>query len=184
MDGFNCQGGIVSTGRNEFTFHLRSGDKLGLGCLVTNISQGTVFSNDDSVIYLVDNQNKVSVWNHIGLESGYQSYIGDFTATNEGRYSVIVTTFGNNPVFETNGCIRTWEDDGGSSIAYELHINYDAINPSLIIGRSDDDISIDWMKGILQSCLGLGGVWFDQTNASPPHVLSQSESARFFRLKQ
>jgi len=55
-------------------------------------------------------------------DSCFQSLIGDFKIPRDGTYYVGVTTFDNDPILDADDVITGWEDDGQSSVEFDLNV--------------------------------------------------------------
>ena len=177
--------GTVSTTTNEFTFYASAGDTITIGVSVTAFRLGTVFDDDDSMIFLLDSRNRLIASNDDDIDGGFQSVIAGLTVTNSDWYTVAVTTFGELPVVDTNGIVTSWNNGGESDIDFAL---YAYVQPALIgplISRiSSGNIVISWTNGVIQQTTNLVGPWVDLPYAITPLTNSGSSSMMFYRLRR
>ena len=112
--------GHVDTGHMVFAFQAFAGDVIDIDIDVTAIFPGTSYTDDDSMLYLFDKEGHLLTMND-DFGGSLQSFINDFTITATDTYYVGVTTYNNRPIF-SNGVIVGWEDDGMSSIDFDLKV--------------------------------------------------------------
>lgn len=112
--------GAVGVGHDIFAFEALMGDMITLDIDVTEILQGSVYSDDDSKLFLFNEQGDQLAFNDDF--DGLQSRIENFLIPDAGLYFAGVATFGNLPLFDTDGIISGWEDDGMSRFGYELTV--------------------------------------------------------------
>ncbi len=66
----------------------------------------------------------------------------------------------------------------GSTYYFTVHIMSD-----LVIGRSGEQVTLEWPNGILEESTSLTGPWSDSANQTSPLFLSPTNEAKFFRLR-
>lgn len=120
--GAATQSGTVSSGQQVYSLIARAGDRLSLDVNVTRIMAGTPFVDDDSQLFLFDAAGRLIAQND-DQERSFQSRIANFTIPTDGTYFVVITTFNNDPILNSNGIVIRWEGDGGSNIEYLLTVN-------------------------------------------------------------
>ena len=122
--GFGVASSSVNIGHEIFQFETSGVDAVTISVLVTEIFPGTEFTDDDTELFLFDASGHLLAENDDPPpeDSFFQSLIGDFQLPHDGEFFVAVTTFDNNPLFNVDNEIVGWEDDGGSSVAFDLEI--------------------------------------------------------------
>lgn len=110
----------VSTGHDIFAFEALAGDLITLDIDVTGLLPDTIFGDDDSRLFLLNDLGELLDYNDDF--DGLQSRIKDFLIADEGMYFAGVTTYGNLPLFDSSGVISGWEDDGLSGFEYDFKI--------------------------------------------------------------
>jgi hypothetical protein len=137
--------GTVSTGVEYFSFELPTDDEVTITVEVTETRQGTEYNDDDSMLFLFDNQWRLVDENDDGPD-GLSSDLSGLWLE-EGRYFVAVTTYHNRPELDYDNRLIGFENDGASSIVFNLHVSaerasygslpYNDVNDfGLAIGRS------------------------------------------------
>jgi hypothetical protein len=121
--GYGVGAGEVSTGHQIFSFDAAAGQVLNLAVVVTEVLQGTLSQDDDSILFLFNSSGNLLASND-DIDPGFvlSSLIQGFTVSATGTYYAGVTTYNNIPIF-SNGVISGWSDDGGSNIKFELQIS-------------------------------------------------------------
>ena len=119
-NGSNVVAGAVSTDYEVFSFLAGLGDRVSLEINVTEILPGTLYNDDDSQLFLFDNNGRLLTENDD--LSGLQSGIQDFVIPATGYYYAVVTTYNNDPILNAEQVISGWSDNGGSNIEYTLTI--------------------------------------------------------------
>jgi hypothetical protein len=177
--------GSVSTATNEFTYSASAGDTITLGVTVTAFRPGTAFNDDDSVVYLFDSSNNIVAMNDDDLDGGFQSVIENLTVSHADAYSVVVTTFGNTPLLDTNGILTGWSNGGESDIDFIL---FARLQPALwgpvIRPAQSGNIIVNWTNGVLQQASTCLGPWLDLPIAIPPLTIVPVSGMTFYRLRR
>ena len=177
--------GTVSLGHQVFSFQAAPGDILSAGVDVLEYFPGSGATNDDSVVLLFDADGHLLASNDDtdSFESEFESLLGGYTITNSGTFFLVVTTFGNNPVMSGAGTITGWEDDGGSSIQFDLVVT---LFPSRLGMRhvGNSLAAVEWVEsGILQESSNSLTNWVDLPLVTPPHIVNTVDY-RFYRLRK
>lgn len=115
--------GEVGTDFAAFAFDVEEAGPLTLEVFVTQIRMGLEYEDDDSILYLFDADGFLVAENDDG-PYGYQSLINGAWIEWPGRYYAVVTTHPNFPVIDEGGRFEGFEDEGLSSIEFELYIEY------------------------------------------------------------
>lgn len=118
--GFGVSAGQVSTGESVFTFYGGLGDRVSLDVDVTEVLAGTLYTDDDSQIFLFDSQGTLLADNDD--LSRLQSRITDFVLPQSGLYYAVVTTYNNDPILNSLRQVEGWGGNGGSRIEFTLSV--------------------------------------------------------------
>ncbi|MGF1569221.1 MAG: DVUA0089 family protein [Nodosilinea sp.] len=128
--GAGALAGSVSRGVNVYTFAGNQGEQVTLNLTVTHIRRGSLYTDDDSQLFLFDGEGILLAENDDF--SRLRSRIGNFTLPAAGVYYVAVTTYNNNPILSTARRIIGWQGSGGSAIDYTLTLTKQPPSPGLI----------------------------------------------------
>jgi hypothetical protein len=182
---FGAVSGVVSTNHVMFSLDAFAGDVVTLLVNATGVFPGSQATNDDSMIFVINEVGKLLVSNDNDVESGLQATIQEFTIPATGRYLVGVSTFPNQPVLDTNGVVVAWPDNGGSSIAFDLSATVISSVPRLIVRANEmGQMILEWRgTGVLQEASSLRGGWADVVGAASPQIRVMSAPQKFFRLR-
>ncbi|MCG8366518.1 MAG: pre-peptidase C-terminal domain-containing protein [Pseudanabaenales cyanobacterium] len=110
--------GIVGSNYKVFSFVGRLGDRVTLDVDVTHTLPGSLYKDDDSQLFLFDSQGALMAEND-DLD-GLQSRISNFPLPRTSTYYVVVTTYNNDPILNSEQVVSGWSDDGGSTIEFTL----------------------------------------------------------------
>ncbi|ASC72215.1 putative subtilase-type serine protease [Halomicronema hongdechloris C2206] len=118
--GSGVTAGAVKRGQEVFSFVAQEGDQITLEVEVTQILTGTLYTDDDSQLFLFDDQGRLLAENDDfrGLESTILRY----SLPRTGTYYVAVTTYNNDPVLDENNVVVDWIGSGGSHIEFVLTV--------------------------------------------------------------
>lgn len=112
--------GSVSTDHEVFQFEASEGEVVTLDVNVTEVLSGAEYEDNDSQLFLFDQDGKLIAENDDESENSFESLIGDFVIPSDGTYFVVVTTWDNDPVLDEDGVVVEWGNNGSSSIEYNL----------------------------------------------------------------
>jgi len=118
--GSGVTAGTVSRGHQVFSFVARAGDQITIDLEVTQIFTGTLYTDDDSQLFLFDEQGRLLTENDDF--SGLESAILRYSLPRTGTYYVAVTTYNNDPVLDENNVVVDWIGNGGSHIEFVLTV--------------------------------------------------------------
>ena len=110
--------GIVGSDYKVYSFVGRLGDLVSLDVDVTHTLPGSLYKDDDSQLFLFDSQGALMAEND-DLD-GLQSRISNIPLPRTDAYYVVVTTYNNDPILNTDQVVSGWSDDGGSTIEFTL----------------------------------------------------------------
>lgn len=112
--------GSVSTDHEVFQFEASEGEVITLDVNVTEVLSGAEYEDNDSQLFLFDQDGRLIAENDDESESSFESLISDFVVPSDGTYFVVVTTWDNDPVLDEDGLVVEWGSNGSSSIEYNL----------------------------------------------------------------
>lgn len=110
--------GIVGSDYKVYSFVGRLGDLVSLDVDVTHTLPGSLYKDDDSQLFLFDSQGALMAEND-DLD-GLQSRISNIPLPRTSTYYVVVTTYNNDPILNSEQVVSGWSDDGGSTIEFTL----------------------------------------------------------------
>jgi hypothetical protein len=119
--GLNVVSGHVGSGHEVYGFIARMGDRLDASVQVIEVMTGSLYTSDDSQLFIFDAQG-----NLIGEAddtSGQQSSISSLTIPRTDLYFAVVTSYNNDPIFNSDNRIMGWQDNGGGRFDYTLSIS-------------------------------------------------------------
>jgi hypothetical protein len=131
--GAGVVGGDVRQGEAIYSFWGGLGDRVTLRVDVNQIAPGVLYTDDDSQLFLFDAQGKLLAENDDFTR--LQSQITDFLLPQTGQYYLVVTTYNNDPILDTERRVTGWSGNGGSAI--EFTVSATGLTPSeqLILRR-------------------------------------------------
>ncbi len=108
----------VGEGHAAFRFQGTEESDVEIEVVVTSVLQGTLYSDDDSMLYLFDGEGRL-VAEDDDSGNGYASLLRtELPAT--GRYYAVVTTYNNKPNLSDRGYLIDFPDNGKSRIEFDL----------------------------------------------------------------
>ncbi len=127
--GHGVASGAVGTGHVVYGFNAIGGQTLDVQVIVTRIFEGTVYTDDDSMLWIFDSSGALLANNddYVGL----QSRIPDFHVPVTGLYFAGVTTCCTSDPVYTGGVLTGWQDAGKSNIEFNLDITSDSVPNSV-----------------------------------------------------
>ena len=178
--------GIVSTGHVEFSFTAKENDTLEVIVRATQIFPGLQATNDDSMVFLFDASNTLLASNDDDETSGLSASLNAVAIPASGSYKLVITTFPNTPILSGTGILEGWNDNGESSIAFEVEIVLVSALPQLELHRLENgQLLFEWEGNeILQEAESPLGAWTDNASLSSPHMTNISAVNKFYRLRR
>lgn len=118
--GSAVSAGSVSRGQAVYSFWGARGDEATLQVRVNEVRTGSLYTDDDSQLFLFDSQGTLLASNDdfTGLQSAIQSFFLPYT----GRYYVAVTTYNNDPELDSERRVTRWNGSGGSDIEFTISV--------------------------------------------------------------
>jgi hypothetical protein len=120
VDGAATATGTVSTGQSEYEFQGQAGDEVHIGLIALQYRRGALWDDEDTVLYLLDSENRIIASNDDDLDGGYQSSISQQVLPVSGTYKVVVVTFGKEPIVDSSNHVTGWQGVGGSDVDFSL----------------------------------------------------------------
>lgn len=131
-DGFNVVSGHVGAGHQVHGFVARMGDRLDANLAVTQVMTGSLYTSDDSQLFIFDSQGRLLA--AVGdAEPTQQSRISSLVIPKTDLYFAVVTSYNNDPIFGSDGHLTGWQDNGGGRFDYTLTIS--GITPTSSLSR-------------------------------------------------
>ena len=119
--GLNVVSGQVGTGHNVYSFVARLGDSVTVDLNVTQVMAGTLYTSDDSQLFIFDSAGKLLAT--ADDVSGQQARISDFIVPKTGVYFAVVTSYNNDPMLTRDDYLTGWQDNGGGKFDYTLTLS-------------------------------------------------------------
>lgn len=132
IDGFNVVAGQVGQRYQAYSFLAALGDQVTLDLDVTQILPGTLYTNDDSQLFLFSRSGHLLAQNDDA--DGKQSLINNFVIPQTDVYFVVVTSHNNDPVLDSSlQTVIGWDNNGGARFDYTLTLT--GLTPSTALLR-------------------------------------------------
>lgn len=131
-NGFNVVSGHVGNGHQVYGFVARMGDRLDANLSVTQVMTGSLYTSDDSQLFIFDSQGRLLAAVN-DTEPTPQSRISGMVMPKTDLYFAVVTSDNNAPVFGSDGRLTGWQDNGGGRFDYTLTLS--GITPTSSLSR-------------------------------------------------
>ena len=87
---------------------------------------GSLYTSDDSQLFIFDRSGALiatadDATDNIG--GGQRSRLNDWVVPKTDLYFAVVTSYGNDPIFDSAGQLTGWQDNGGGRFDYTLSIS-------------------------------------------------------------
>ena len=119
--GLNVVSGQVGTGHQVYSFVAGLGDVITADLNVTRVMTGTLYTSDDSQLFIFDSEGKLLAT--ADDSNGPQSRIEDFVIPRTGAYFAVVTSYNNDPLLTREDYLTGWQDNGGGRFDYTLTLS-------------------------------------------------------------
>ncbi len=119
--GLNVVSGQVGTGHQVYSFVAGLGDSLTANLNVTQVMTGTLYTSDDSQLFIFDKNGKLMA--AADDTDGQQSRISELIMPKTDVYFAVVTTYNNDPILNRDGYLTGWQDNGGGRFDYTLTLS-------------------------------------------------------------
>jgi len=120
--GLNVVSGHVGQGHNVYGFVAGLGDRLEADLNVTRVMTGSLYTSDDSQLFIFDRYGNLIAAADDSNNSP-QSRISDITIPKTDLYFAVVTTYNNDPILDREGRLTGWQDNGGGRFDYTLTLS-------------------------------------------------------------
>ena len=131
-NGFNVVSGHVGSGHVVYGFVARRGDRLDANLTVTRVMTGSLYTSDDSQLFIFDSQGQL-IAAADDTNSSQQSRISDLTLPKTDLYFAVVTSYNNDPMFDADNRLAGWQDNGGGRFDYTLALS--GVTPTSALTR-------------------------------------------------
>lgn len=121
-NGFNVVSGHVGSGHQVYSFVARRGDRLDATVAVTRVMTGSLYTNDDSQLFVFDSQGQL-IAAADDTDSTQQSRISDLVVPKTDLYFAVVTSYNNDPLFGSENRLTGWQGNGGGRFDYTLTLS-------------------------------------------------------------
>ena len=119
--GLNVVSGQVGAGHQVYSFVAGLGDSLTANLNVTSVMAGTLYTSDDSQLFIFDSKGKLLA--AADDTNGQQSRISDLVVPKTDVYFAVVTSYNNDPILNREDYLMGWQDNGGGRIGYTLTLS-------------------------------------------------------------
>jgi len=119
--GLNVVSGQVGTGHQVYSFIAGLGDSLTAHLNVTQVMTGTLYTSDDSQLFIFDKNGKLIAT--ADDTDGQQSRISELVIPKTDVYFAVVTTYNNDPILNRDDRLTGWQDNGGGRFDYTLTLS-------------------------------------------------------------
>lgn len=119
--GMSVVSGQVGTGHQVYSFVAGLGDEIAANLDVTEVMVGTLYTSDDSQLFIFDRNGKLLVT--ADDTSGQQSSINNFVIPKTDVYYAVVTSYNNDPILSRDDRLTGWQDNGGGRFKYTLTLS-------------------------------------------------------------
>ncbi|MEL6159734.1 MAG: hypothetical protein AAGJ95_02090 [Cyanobacteria bacterium J06554_11] len=114
--------GHVGPGHQVYGFVAGMGDRLALDLEVTRVMTGTLYTSDDSQLFVFD-RDGLLLASADDNDGGQQSHISDLVIPKTDLYFAAVTSYNNDPIFNQDGRLTGWQENGGGRFDYTLSVS-------------------------------------------------------------
>ncbi|MGC1308498.1 MAG: hypothetical protein WA885_14835 [Phormidesmis sp.] len=120
--GLTVVSGHVGPGHNVYAFVAGRGDRLEANLAVTQVMTGSLYTSDDSQLFIFDRQgNLITAADDAG--GTQQSQINGLVIPKSDLYFAVVTSYNNDPIVNPDGRLAGWQDNGGGRFDYTLTLS-------------------------------------------------------------
>ncbi|MFO8064836.1 MAG: DVUA0089 family protein [Spirochaetia bacterium] len=119
-EGLGVGEGEVGTGHEAFRFTLEETSDVNVEVVVTEVMQGAEYTDDDSVLYLIDEDARLIAEDDDSGE-GYASRI-EWDQLEPGTYYAVVVTYGNKIKKSSDDKVKGFGDSGKSRFSFDLRV--------------------------------------------------------------
>ncbi|MEO1621613.1 MAG: hypothetical protein AAFU53_11360 [Cyanobacteria bacterium J06632_3] len=117
--GLTVVPGHVGPGHQVYGFVAGMGDRLDINLEVTRVMTGSLYTSDDSQLFIFDRDGRLLVSTDDDGDS-QQSHISGWIVPKTDLYFAVVTSYNNDPIFNQQGRVTGWQDNGGGRFDYTL----------------------------------------------------------------
>ncbi|MEO0768076.1 MAG: hypothetical protein AAFY72_01370 [Cyanobacteria bacterium J06649_4] len=120
--GLTVVPGHVGPGHQTYGFVAGMGDRLDINLEVTRVMTGSLYTSDDSQLFIFDRDGRLLVSTDDDGGS-QQSRISNWVVPRTDLYFAVVTSYNNDPIFNQQGRVTGWQENGGGRFDYTLGIS-------------------------------------------------------------
>lgn len=120
--GLNVVSGHVGPGHQVYGFVAGLGDRLTINLEVTQVMTGSLYTSDDSQLFIFDRSGAL-IATADDTNGGQQSRVSDLVVPKTDLYFAVVTSYNNDPMFDSAGRLTGWQDNGGGRFDYTLSVS-------------------------------------------------------------
>ncbi|MEO1390608.1 MAG: hypothetical protein AAFV85_25025 [Cyanobacteria bacterium J06634_6] len=119
--GLNVVSGHVGTGHQVYGFVAGMGDRINLNLEVTDVMTGTLYTSDDSQLFVFDREGRLIAFSDDEGEGGASNIDGMIVPKTD-AYFAVVTSYNNDPIFDQENRLTGWHENGGGRFDYTLSV--------------------------------------------------------------
>jgi hypothetical protein len=120
--GLNVVSGHVGPGHEVYGFVAGLGDRLDANLQVTRVMTGSLYTSDDSQLFIFDRQGNL-IAKADDSNDNQQSRISNIVLPRTDLYYAVVTSYNNDPILHADGRLAGWQDNGGGRFDYTLTLS-------------------------------------------------------------
>ena len=107
-NGLNVVSGHVGSGHEVYGFVARLGDRIDINLDVTQVMTGSLYTSDDSQLFVFDRQGNL-IASADDRSDSTQSTINAMVAPRTDLYFAVVTSYNNDPILNRTGQLTGWQ---------------------------------------------------------------------------
>lgn len=120
--GLSVVSGHVGQGHQVYGFVAGIGDRLDVSLNVTRVMTGSLYTSDDSQLFIFDREGNL-IAAADDTDNSPQSRISGIAIPKTDLYFAVVTTYNNDPILSPGGQLIGWQDNGGGRFDYTLTLS-------------------------------------------------------------
>ncbi|MEM6599103.1 MAG: hypothetical protein AAF635_13255 [Cyanobacteria bacterium P01_C01_bin.69] len=123
--GLNVVSGHVGAGHEVYGFVAGMGDRVNINLEVTEVMTGSLYTSDDSQLFVFDREGRlIASADDVSEDGGgNQSHLSGVLMPRTDVYFAVVTSYNNDPIFNQEGRLTGWQENGGGRFDYTLSIS-------------------------------------------------------------
>lgn len=120
--GLAAVSGHVGSGHEVYAFVAGMGDQLDINLEVTRVMTGSLYTTDDSQLFIFDKNGRLLTAVD-DTDEGKESRISGWVVPETDVYFAVVTSYNNDPIFNQDDRVVGWQGNGGGRFDYTLSVS-------------------------------------------------------------